>query len=395
MTDILKQIREFIFKFKDLTTIGAANLISTGISAIFWLYIAALLGAEQYGEISYFIAIAGIASTISLVGVGNTLIIYTAKEIRIQATIFLIAIVSSTITAVIVYFLFSNIGISFYILGYVIFGLATSEILGRKLYSDYSKYLITQRILMVIFATGLYFLVGPNGVIIGMALAFFPYLFRVYKGFKETKIEFSLIKPRFGFIVNSYVLDLSRALSNYTDKIVIAPLFGFAILGNYHLALQLLGILGLLPSIVYQYILPREASGLSNTLLKKLTVISSVILAAVGIILGPFVLPIFFPKFTDATDIVRIVSIAVIPITINMLYISKFLSQEKTKIILIGSGIYLVTLILGIVILGNSFGVNGIASSLVISAASEAIYLFIIDRVLNLKQTDSNKSNEL
>ena len=394
MTNIWKLIREFIFKSKDLTTIGVANLISTGISAIFWLYIASLLGAEQYGELSYFIAIAGVASVISLVGVGNTLIIYTAKEIRIQATIFFIAIVSSIITAIIVYFLFSNIGISFYIFGYVIFGLAISEILGRKLYSDYSKYLITQRILMAVFAIGFYFLVGPNGILIGIALAFFPYLFRVYKGFKETKIEFSLIKPRFGFIVNSYLLDLSRALSGYTDKIIIAPLFGFAVLGNYYLALQLLGILSLLPSIVYQYILPREASGLSNVLLKKLTIIASIIFAVIGITLGPVVLPIFFPKFIEATDIIKIVSLAVIPITLNMMYLSKFLSQEKSRIMLVGSGIYLAALVLGIVILGNNFGVNGIALSLVISATSEAIYLMIIDKFLNLKQTDSNKNNE-
>jgi len=389
-----KRIRELILKSKDLTTIGVANLVSTGISVIFWLYIAALLGAEQYGEISYFIAIAGIASTISLVGVGNTLIIYTAKKVRLQATVFLIGIVSSTITAIIVYFLFFNIGISFYILGYVVFGLATAEILGRKLYSDYSKYLISQRILMVVFAIGLYFLIGPNGILLGMAFAFFPYFFRIYKGFKETKIEFSLIKPRIGFMANSYFLDLSRVLSGNIDKIVIGPLFGFAILGNYHLAIQFVSILTMLPSIVYQYILPREASGLSNVLLKKLAVIVSVIFAIIGIIFGPIVLPIFFPKFTDATDIVRIVSIAVIPITVNMMYLSKFLSLEKTKIVLAGSGIYLVTLVLGIIILGNNFGVNGIAASLVISASSEAIYLIIIDRFLNLKQTDSNKSTK-
>jgi O-antigen/teichoic acid export membrane protein len=383
----LKRIKGLISRFKDLITISVANLAATGISAIFWLYIASLLGAEEYGEIGYFIAIAGIASTVSLVGASNTLTIYTAKEVRIQASIFFIAIVSSTITAIIVYFLFTNIGISLYILGYVIFGLAVSEILGRKLYSDYSKYLLIQRVLMVIFAIGLYFLIGPNGILLGMAFAFFPYVFRIYKGFKETKIEFSLVKPRLGFMANSYLLDLSRALSGYMDKIVIAPLFGFAILGNYHLALQLLSILSMLPSIVYQYILPREASGLSNVLLKKLTVIVSVMFAVIGMILGPIVLPILFPKFTDATEIVRIVSLTVIPMTVNMMYLSKFLSQEKSKIVIIGSGIYLITLVLGIVVLGEYFGVNGIAASLVISSTSEAIYLIIIDKFLNSKKT--------
>ena len=65
------------------------------------------------------------------------------------------------------------------------------------------------------------------------------------------------------------------------------------------------------------------------------------------------------------------------------MYISKFLGQEKSKIVLTGSGIYLVSLVLGIIILGEYFGVNGIAVSLVVSAASEAIYLTIIDKFKN------------
>jgi O-antigen/teichoic acid export membrane protein len=395
MTNTKKRIKELFFRFKDLTTIGLANILSNGISVIFWLYVASLLGAEQYGEISYFIAIAGIASTVSLVGVGSTLIIYTAKEIRIQATLFFIAIVSSMITAIIVYFLYSNIGISFYIIGIVIFTLATSEILGRKLYSDYSKYMISQRILMVVFSLGFYFLIGPTGILIGMALAFFPYLFRIYKGFKETKIEFSLVKPRLGFMANSYFLQLSASLSGNLDKIIIGPLFGFIILGNYHLALQLLAILGILPSIVYQYILPREASGLSNTLLKKLTVLASIVLAIIGMGLGPIVLPILFPEFIESTDIVKIVSLAVIPMTIITMYISKFLAQEKSKIVFVGSGIYLITIVLGIIVLGKYFGVNGIAAALVISNTVEAIYLVIIDKFVNLKESDSNSNTEI
>jgi O-antigen/teichoic acid export membrane protein len=395
MTNTKKRIKELFFKIKDLTTIGLANILSNGISVVFWLYVASLLGTEQYGEISYFIAIAGIASTVSLVGVGSTLIIYTAKEIRIQATLFFIAIVSSMITAIIVYFLYSNIGISFYIIGIVIFILSTSEILGRKLYSDYSKYMISQRILMVVFSLGFYFLIGPTGILIGMGLAFFPYLFRIYKGFKETKIEFSLVKPRLGFIANNYLFSLSSSLSGNMDKIVIGPLFGFAILGNYHLALQLLAILGILPSIVYQYILPREASGLSNSLLKKLTVLASIILAIIGMVLGPIILPMLFPEFIESTDIVKIVSLAVIPITINTMYISKFLAQEKSKIVLVGSGIYLITIVLGIVVLGKYLGVNGIAAALVISNTVQAIYLVIIDKFVNLKESDSNKNTEI
>ena len=39
----------------DLTFLGSANIIGNGITAIFWFYLAALLGPEGYGEISYFL----------------------------------------------------------------------------------------------------------------------------------------------------------------------------------------------------------------------------------------------------------------------------------------------------------------------------------------------------
>ena len=79
MTNTKKRIKELFFRFKDLTTIGLANILSNGISVIFWLYVASLLGAEQYVEISYFIAIAGIASTVSLVGGYDSVIEYKRK----------------------------------------------------------------------------------------------------------------------------------------------------------------------------------------------------------------------------------------------------------------------------------------------------------------------------
>ena len=200
-----------------------------------------------------------------------------------------------------------------------------------------------------------------------------------------------MLRPRFGFMMNSYILDLSRAFTGQMDKLIIGPLFGFAILGNYYLSLQFLSLLSILPSIVYQYILPREASGLSNKLLKKITVIFSVSLAMLGVFLGPIILPIFFPKFTDAVDIIRIISFGIIPITINMMYISKLLGGEKSKIVLVGSGIYLSVLILGIVILGDLYGINGIAVSLVLAAISESIYLLVVSRFVKWESKTSQE----
>lgn len=381
MRDKFNRIKDLFIRFKGLTTLGFGNITSAGISAIFWFYLASLLGAENYGQVSYFIAIASISSTISFLGAGNTIIVYTAKGEKIQSPIFFISIISSAVTLIAIFIIFSHIGISLYILGYVIFSLATSELLGRKMYGNYTKYLITQKILMTGFAILFYYILGVEGVILGIALSFFPYSIRIYKSFKESKIDLKLIKPRFGFMMNSYALDLSRTFSASTDKLLIFPMFGFAILGHYQLGIQFLSILSIIPSIVYQFILPEDSSGNSNQKLKKYTIIFSIVLAFLGITLSPFVLPVLFPKFTEAIEVVQIVSISIIPSTINLIYISKYLGKGLSKTVLIGSMVFLSIQISSIFMLGQNYGVNGIAAALLIATSAEAIFLIIMNKV--------------
>lgn len=380
-------MKEFLKKFKDLGIVGIGNITASLISGIFWFYFASLLGAEQYGEVSYYISIAVIASTLSFLGLGNAVIVYTAKGEKIQPPIFVVGIISSIITLVAVFLIFSQIGMSLYILGYVIFSLATSEILGKKQYKNYSSYLVTQKILMVGFSLFFYYFIGLEGVILGIAISFLPYIKRIYSSIKNDKIDFSLIRPRIGFIINSYALDLSRTFSGYTDKLIVAPLFGFAILGNYQLGIQVLAVLTILPGIVYQYILPRDSSGDSNKKLKKLTIAVSIVLAGLGFILAPLILPILFPKYTEAIEVIQIVSISVIPATINLMYISKFLGNELSKVVLTGSGIFLSVQIVSIFILGELFGVNGVAIALVLGASAEAIFLMTVNKLI-YKLTD-------
>ena len=61
------------------------------------------------------------------------------------------------------------------------------------------------------------------------------------------------------------------------------------------------------------------------------------------------------------------------------------MGEEKSKIVLIGSVIFIISLLISILILGNNFGVNGIALSLVIAYSSEALYLITIDKFLYKK----------
>jgi len=365
---------------KAISTIAISDIIGNGISAGFWFYLASLMTAENYGQISYFIAIGGVASTISLLGSASTLTVHTAKNHKTESTLYITSLIITSISAVIVAIIFYNIEIMVYTFGAVIFGLSSSEILGRKLYKTYSKYVIIQKLLMVGLALGLYNLIGINGVILGLGLAFLPYSFRIYKGFRETKIDFSLFKKHSKFITYNYVLSLSTTFSGHFDKIIIVPILGFAILGNYALGLQLLAILEMIPGVIFKYIVPHDATGNPNKKLKQITILSSIGLAVIGIIVSPIIIPIFFPKYVEAIQVFQIVSVSIIPTTISFTIISKILGLEKSKLLLISSGIYLMSQISLILLLGKIYGINGVAVAFVISVSIQCIVLTYMDK---------------
>ena len=83
------------------------------------------------------------------------------------------------------------------------------------------------------------------------------------------------------------------------------------------------------------------------------------------------------------------------------MYISKFLGTEKSRIVLIGSGIYLLTQIPAIVILGKTYGINGAAAAMVLATSAEAVFLFLVNYFSksnshpnNFDEINQNKSKE-
>ena len=148
---------------------------------------------------------------------------------------------------------------------------------------------------MVVLVITLYFIYENNGVILGYALSFLIFTPIILKEIKMNGIQFSVIKPRLGFMFNSYGSDLVKAFSGNTDKLIIGPLFGLSLLGNYHLAMQFLVIATIIPGIITQYTLPRDSSGENNDKIKKYVIIFSTLIAIIGIIFGPTIIDLLFP----------------------------------------------------------------------------------------------------
>ena len=121
------------------------------------------------------------------------------------------------------------------------------------------------------------------------------------------------------------------------------------------------------------------ATPVGNSLEMK-TVFGSICFAVLGFTIGPEFISFFFVQFTEASDIMRIMSIAVVPHTIAFLYQSKFLGTEKSKRFLISTTVRLVTHIVFLIILGFWWGGIGIAASFVIGSSAGAIFSYIIDK---------------
>jgi len=377
--------KKILFGQKDLMSIGFANLLGTGIGAIFWFYLATLVSPDEYGQIHYFLGIAAMGQLFSLIATPNAVTVYVAKNIKIHSTLFFISFLAGIISSIIIFLIFFRFDVSLLVLCYIIFEFANGFLLGKKIFSTYSKFFLAQKILTVIFGLGFFFLFGFEWIILGLSLSFIPYIWIIVKEFHITKINFALLKPRKGFIINNYGLNISSAVGAQIDKIIIVPILGFELLGNYSLAMQFLVILFLFPTIVFKYVLTQDASNLDTGNLKKFSILGAVVLTAIGIIVLPTLISILFPKFIDATIAIQIMSLGIIPGTIAVFYESKLLSLEKGKFPVISKSIGVVVLISGFLILGPIYGIIGLSVMVVISSLSETVFIIIASRTLNSK----------
>jgi len=367
---------------KDVSAIGGADVFGAVMSAVFWFYLASQIDPSLYGEIFWFLGIAGIFSTIALFGTVNTLTVYAAKKIQIQSTLNFISLSASVILSLIVIVLFPSfytIDIGIILIAYVINTLAIGDLLGRKQYTSYSKYTLVQKGLTLGLGFLFFYLFGYEAIIFALALSYMFYIKRIYSIFREIKIDFGLIKQRIGFITNNYLIMLltSAVGGGQIDKIIVAPLLGFAILGNYSLALQIINVMLIFPSIFYKYLLPQESSGVKNKKPKIVVIVFSVSISVLGIFIAPTLIENLFPKFIEAVDAIKIMSLVVIPVSIALILEAEFLGNERSKIVIIGAGISLVFLSIGMIVLGSWFGIIGVAWSLVIATTAKTSFYLI------------------
>ena len=371
-------LRQRLVEVKGLGLIGFGDITGVVISSIFWFYLASVIEPHEYGDIHFFLSIAAIGSLIALFGTQDSITVLTAKGHKIQSGLNIISLGISSITSLFLIIFFQRIDVGIIVIAFVINTLSIGDLLGKKQFFKYSQYNILQKILTLVLGIGFLYAFGPSGIIYALAISYSIYLIRIIKTFQEVPINFKLIKEKSNFLSHNYMMHLAGNFGSQVDKIIVVPLFGSAVLGNYSLALQVITVFTVFTTIVFKFLLTQESSGIKNRSLIRIVIIISVIISLVGIFLSPLVIPNFFPKYVDAGVAIQIMSLSIIPVTITTICTSRLLSEEKSKSVLIGGLLGLSVLVSGILILGSMYGTIGIAISFVLTAISKATYLGLI-----------------
>lgn len=358
---------------KNFSYLTIGQITATAFHAIFFIIFAAILEPNVYGEMSFWISVAGTASVLSRFGMTYTVTVYQAKGNSIlsnQANV--LVIITSSFTALIL--LPIDAFAAFLSLGFSFFFMNQYNLLGLKKYKKLAMTIIVRSILFILLPILFYFTIGFLGIILGLALANIVCSFSYIKSLDRKINSFNDLKNNFKVIIHNFGVELSTTLPTLVDKLVIVPLLGFITVGIYQFNLQILVGLGVLPAIIHGFLLTEESSSHIPNKILYLVIIGSVILVILTIIFSPFLVNLFFPKFIEGIQSLQIMIISVIPLSISSIFNAKLQAHESTTVgysLIVRVGILLVL----IAILGNLYGLIGLSLSVLISTSAYATFL--------------------
>ncbi len=359
--------------------IGQAGAVALG--AVFWFVMAGLLKPGDYGQVNWLMSIAMLASTCCVLGWGTTVITYYPKEGKagLLGGAVAIVFVASLAVGIAMGLLFGPL-VGLLIIGLSLFSMTISSELGRRRYGRYKWISVAPKLIALLLGVAMYLLIGLSGVLLGYAV---PYLFfgllslrymrRSNPGIKEAR-------GKVGFASRAFGVDIATGSTGLLPQILIGPVFGMVTLGLYQLAYQIFAALGILPGILFSYLLPEKSAGAKTKQVEIFSIIASVALAASAVVLSPWVIPRVLPGFAGSVTLIQIMSLSVIPSTIAVTKTSGLYAGERPGAVLISYLSALAVGIVGILVLGTYFGGIGLATSVILLQSTLAFMLTYLAR---------------
>jgi len=379
------KFKEILIHRKGLGILGFSDISASVITSVFWFYIASVMQPEEYGEIFYFIAIISIAFTFSSIGTQNSIIVITAKEKNLQSTFNFISLLAGVACSLLLIIIFYQVDIILLLFGYIMNTLSLSYLIGKRLYSKYSIFLLAQKVLTLVLGVSFFYLYGAEGILFALGLSYLGFLVIIIQSFRKSPINFRGFKNNLTFILHNYSMKAIGTFKEHVDKLILVPLIGFSFLGNYALAIQFISVLSISNTFLSKYLLTNDSRNISNKNLKKFYFLINVCIGISAAIMLPIFVPFFFPQFTDI-GILGIMCLAIIPTSITMLKHSEFLGNENTRPTVLGAIIATSVMICGMLILVPEIGIIGAAITYLSTYSSQACFLVIYSKFFDTKK---------
>jgi O-antigen/teichoic acid export membrane protein len=360
--------------------IGQAGSVAVG--AVFWFFVARLLQwPGAYGQVNWLISIASFAAAFCVLGWGKTIVAYYPKEGREElvggAT--LIVLVASLAVGIAMGLILGPL-VGLLIVGSSLFNITISYELGRRRYKRFMWISLIAKFMSLPLAVLLYFVFGLPGVLLSYAIPSLIFGILSLKHLGSSNPSIREAKEKAGFAFKALGADTTSSAMGFFDKILVGGIFGMVMLGLYQLASQIFALLGVLPGVMFTYMLPEKSAGAKTKEVEVLGLVASIALACSAIILSPVLISWAFPSFVGAVGIVQVMSLGIIPYAIVATKMSELYAHGRAGAVLTSYLVALAVEIMGIVVLGNYFGAIGLATSVVLLQTTLAATLLIYAR---------------
>lgn len=352
-----------------------SEIISVVFYALFWLVIAAQISPNEYGEIHYLIGIAAIVSGVSIFGSGSSLVVLISKKEYIQSTITLISLIISSVGFVIAYFLINRIDVGLLIFGIIFYNLGGYILQGKQAYGKLLLYNIIQKSIFIALSE-ISIMFDNQQIVLALSSSQFIFLNIIIRNFRKSDVNFYLLRRKICFFASNYGTALLSIMKDNIDKIIILPILGYSVLGNYSLALQ--GILLLTGSITIltRYSLPLLSKGENVQKLFKFSYFTSIPMTIVGYFLLPLGIENLLPKYEHTIEAIKIISFSIPFYIIANIFQTRFIAAEKSQYVIIGNIIFFITITTGMILFGTHYGILGVAYSYLISMIIHSVFFY-------------------
>ncbi len=411
---------------KGFVYVTVGNLVNAALGGLFYLLCARILSVTSYGYISYYLALGFFVGSVSILGLSTTVTTFYPKEARDslvrEATLltFLVGLATGFVASLYVFFfpapagssavsgfqvslqwLVGGVDFVFMLpltLGIVFYYMTLAVALGRRRYRRFAVIVSVVRVVQLGLVAFFYLFSAFSGYFLGdleklmlvayvspfflVSLDYFRSLFSV----DRASFRFAEVRAKLTFTLHTWGMSLAQASRTVLDKIIVGLFFGLLFLGTYNLAFQFLLVFLIVPQSLFSYLLPEKAGGSVRREVEIIGLVAAVVITVFGIFLAPYLIRWLFPHFTDSIPATQVISLAVVPASVANIRASVLLSEERTKIVLVGYVSALAVDVLGILLLGSSFQAVGFAAAFMLSQVVLAIILVVLpsERFANL-----------